>query len=67
MTKDQWITAYCQRQTMSRELFDRYYIAVPCDGSEIGCQDFTVERKWHDDQRPGMKRAIDMPAINGKL
>ena len=31
MTKEQFISGYCERSHITRESFDKYQVALPCD------------------------------------
>lgn len=37
LTRDEFIAAYCERSNITREVYDRQFVALPCGCEEEGC------------------------------
>jgi len=48
MTKEEFIEYYCRNSKITREYYDRYYVALPCNCGEYMCQGWASIRNNPD-------------------
>jgi hypothetical protein len=49
MTKDEFITAYCERSDITRQWYNTYYIALPCTCGDSMCDGWGTVRNRPED------------------
>jgi hypothetical protein len=42
LTKEEFITDYCQHSSLTRERFDRHFVALSCRCGSMGCDGWAV-------------------------